>query len=227
MFNDQFILRKMIKNEFIKKTEEFVKIKLKDFDSAHNWWHIERVRKSAFYINSTENLTDPFTIDLSALMHDVADSKFVGDNEPDGYIVAETFLKGIGIDKNVIGKVIFVMKNISFSLGDKQTGEMTPELKVVQDADRLDAMGAIGIARAFNYGGFRNREIYIPEESPKLYMKKAEYKKSFPSTINHFYDKLLLLKDLMNTKTGRELAEERHKFMELFLDEFYKEWENK
>jgi uncharacterized protein len=210
--------------DFIGKAEEFVKLRLKGFDSGHNWWHIERVRKLALYINNIEGLADPDTIDLSALMHEVADSKFSGSNAPDDYYLVETFLKDNGIEKNVTEKVIIVIKNISFSSGDKQTGKMTPELKVVQDADRLDAIGAIGIARAFNYGGFRNREIYIPEELPKLNMPKDEYKQGDPSTINHFYNKLLLLKGLMNTDTGRKLAEEKHQFMEIFLERFYNEW---
>ena len=214
----------MIINEFIKKTEEFVKVRLKDFDSGHNWWHIDRVRRLSSFINASEQLADPFIIDLSALMHDVADSKFIAGNEGDAYALVENFLMENEIDHQVKEKVMFVIRNISFSSGDKQTGLMTPELMIVQDADRLDAIGAIGIARAFNYGGFRNREIYIPAELPKINMTKEEYKKSDPSTINHFYEKLLLLKGLMNTERGRKLAEERHQFMELFLETFYEEW---
>jgi uncharacterized protein len=214
----------MSKNDIITATEEFVKTRLVDFDSGHNWWHIERVRNLSLYINTSEGLADPFLIDISALMHDVADSKFSKGDDREIFNLVETFLGNNGLDKQMIEKVFFVMKNISYSSGDRQASEMTRELIVVQDADRLDAMGAIGIARAFNYGGFRNREIYIPGEIPKLSMSKEKFKKSNPSTINHFYEKLLLLKGLMNTSTGRRLADDRHQFMELYLQTFFNEW---
>jgi len=204
----------MKSNEQILKTEEFVRQNMKGYDSGHDWWHIERVRKLALYINEKEALADTFLVDITALLHDTADSKFAGVNSEQGYSMISDFMVINGMS-DISNQVLTVIKKISFSRNSAQDNQMDPLLWVVQDADRLDALGAIGIARAFNYGGFRNNSIYIPgDESGNL----------GKSTIGHFYDKLLKLKDLMNTPTGRILAEERHVTLEKFLEQFYSEW---
>ena len=167
-------------------------------------------------------------VSLAALLHDIADAKFNNGDEAIGPKLAAEFLRALQVKKKVITHVSKIMANISFknSLSKKRGRPFnTLELQVVRDADRLDAMGAIGIARAFNYGGFKNRELYNPEIAPNLKMTKEEYKKSTAPTINHFYEKLLLLKDKMHTATGKRLAEERHRFMLTYLKQFYKEWD--
>jgi uncharacterized protein len=214
----------MTHQEIIRATEDFVKEQLAGAEGGHDYWHIIRVRNNAFRIASGEKV-DRLVVELSALLHDIADSKFHGGDDEIGPQRAESFLKSLDVDDEVILHVIQIIRNISFKGGHKHSEFTSPELAVVQDADRLDALGAIGIARTFNYGGFKNREIYDPNVAPDLNMSKEEYKQSKAPTLNHFYEKLLLLKDLMNTKTGKELAEDRHRFMELYLDQFYKEWE--
>jgi len=195
-------------------TEEFVRQNLKGYDSGHDWWHIVRVRKLASFINDMELLADPFTVDIAALLHDTADSKFAdGDNEQ-SYLRIRDFLDSKGMS-DIRDKVIHVIKNVSFSSKHKKDNPDDPLLWVVQDADRLDAIGAIGVARAFNYGGFRNNPIYFPGE---------ESENTGISTIGHFYDKLLKLKEMMNTTTGHKIAEERHEILEKFLEQFYGEW---
>lgn len=201
----------MASDKLIELTESFVKENLKDYDSGHDWWHIERVRKLSAFINKEESLADPFVVDIIALLHDTADSKFKGAKIDDGYQIISEFLKKNGMT-GIHDRVIEVIKNISFSSRHKSEGSNDPLLWVIQDADRLDAIGAIGIARAFNYGGFRNNKIYDPEAGTS-------------STISHFYEKLLLLKDMLNTPTGKKLATERHEFLETFLKQFYKEWD--
>ena len=208
------MVKEMNRNGQILRTEEFVKQNLKGYDSGHDWWHIERVRKLALYINEKEVLADPFLVNITAVLHDTADSKFAGGNSEQGYSMISDFMEKNGMSD--IGKqVLDVIKKISFSRNSAQDSLMNPLLCVVQDADRLDAIGAIGIARAFNYGGFRNNPIYIPGEKPEDTGK---------STIGHFYGKLLKLKDLMNTSTGHKIAEERHEILEKFLEQFYSEW---
>jgi len=204
----------MKSNEQILKTEEFVRQNMKGYDSGHDWWHIERVRKLALYINEKEALADTFLVDITALLHDTADSKFAGVNSEQGYSMISDFMVINGMS-DISNQVLTVIKKISFSRNSAQDNQMDPLLWVVQDADRLDALGAIGIARAFNYGGFRNNSIYIPGDESGNHGK---------STIGHFYDKLLKLKDLMNTPTGKILAEERHETLEKFLEQFYSEW---
>ena len=200
----------MNKERAIKNTEGFVKQNLEGYDSGHDWWHIERVRGLAGYINTKEVLADPFTLEIAALLHDSADSKFAGDNIEQGYTLIYEFM-----DKNELSEikdqVIEVIRNVSFSKKSASGNLSDPVLLIVQDADRLDAIGAIGIARAFNYGGFRNNPIYIPEENNVGNSR---------STIGHFYDKLLKLKGLMNTKAAKNIAEERHIFLEIFLEKF-------
>lgn len=207
----------------IQKTIDFVKEVLSDAEGGHDWWHIFRVWKLSKRIAQVENV-DMFTVELGALLHDIADSKFHNGDEEIGPFKARDFLISINVQESVITHVENIIKNISFKGGKQIQKFKSRELDVIQDADRLDAIGAIGISRTFNYGGFKNREIYNPEIKPNLNMTKEEYKNSNAPTLNHFYEKLFLLKDKMNTETGKSLAEHRHKFMEHFLDEFYKEW---
>lgn len=208
----------------ISKTIVFVKERLVNAESGHDWLHTHRVFKNAQHIAKTENV-DLLVIALGALLHDVADSKFHDGNETVGPKIAREFLFKHNVDSVIIEHVVKIIENISFKGGNEKQKFSSPELDVIQDADRLDALGAIGIARCFNYGGFKNRKLYNPEIAPNLNMTKEEYKTSSSPTINHFYEKLLLLKDRMNTKTGKRIAEKRHQYMELFLEQFYDEWD--
>ena len=208
---------------FILKTIDFVKEKVKNYDAGHDWWHIERVWRNAQYINQFEQ-GDAFIIDLAALLHDIADAKFFNGDENIGPELAKEYLKTNLIDLRVIEQVGQIIENMSFRKSLGLVEFHSNELDIVQDADRLDAIGAIGIARAFTYGGYKNRELYNPEMPPLTTISQEDYKKSTSPTINHFYEKLLLLKDKMNTMTGKRLAAERHIFMEKYLDQFYKEW---
>ena len=204
-------------------TINFVKEKLEGAEAGHDWFHIERVWKLAKKIAEKEggNLE---VIELSALLHDIADPKFHNGDETLALKISKDFLEEIHVEGKLIEQVLFVIKNISFKNRAEAPENPPLELQIVQDADRLDAIGAIGIARTFNFGGFKNNLMYHPEIKPNLGMNKEEYKKSNGTTINHFYEKLLLLKDLMNTETAKKIASERHDFMLQFLDEFYKEW---
>ncbi len=208
----------------IDNTILFVKQKLENAEAGHDWFHIERVYKNALLIAEGE-ACDLTIVKLGALLHDIADSKFNDGDESIGPKLAQSFLESQKASKEVIEHVVNIIENISFKGGNFEKKFTSKELEIVQDADRLDAIGAIGIARTFNYGGFKNRPLYNPSIAPKLKMTKEEYKNSEAPTINHFYEKLLLLKDKMNTETGKRIAEERHKFMELFLSQFYAEWE--
>ena len=204
-------------------TINFVKEKLEGAEAGHDWFHIERVWKLSKKIAEKEggNLE---VIELSALLHDIADPKFHNGDETLALKISQNFLEEIHVDAELIEQVLSVIKNISFKNRAEAPENPPLELQIVQDADRLDAIGAIGIARTFNFGGFKNNLMYHPEIKPNLGMNKEEYKKSNGTTINHFYEKLLLLKDLMNTETAKKIASERHNFMLQFLDEFYKEW---
>ena len=213
----------MNQETIILKTVEFVKQTLAGAEGGHDWWHIYRVWKLAKHIAATEN-ANLFVVELGALLHDIADSKFNDGNEEAGPRKAREFLNSLGVDEPVIMHVENIITHISFKGGNEAQQFKSPELDIVQDADRLDALGAVGIARTFNYGGFKNREIYNPDIKPNLNMSKDEYKQSTAPTLNHFYEKLLLLKDRMNTPTGKQMAEQRHRFMEEYLMEFYKEW---
>ena len=201
----------------------FVKNELKESEKGHDWWHIERVWRTSRQIAESEPVS-LFVVELSALLHDIADSKFNGGDEEIGPSKAGKFLESLKVEPAVVEHVVQIVRNISFGGGNDMKSFTSLELQVVQDADRLDAMGAIGIARAFHYGGYKNRLLYHPEILPNLKMSKEEYKKSDAPTINHFYEKLLLLKDRMNTPTGKALATRRHAFMEAFLEEFELEW---
>ena len=216
--------------EQIERTIAFVKETLQGAEGGHDWFHIQRVFNNALLIAKDEKV-DIQVISLAALLHDIADAKFHEGDESIGPKLAREFLLSLETDSSVIDHVVMIIENISFKSGLKSSGKSKAEerfdsleLRVLQDADRLDAIGAIGIARAFNYGGFKNRELYNPEISPNLRMDKETYKNSKAPTINHFYEKLLLLKDKMNTSTGKKLAEERHRFMLDYLEQFYREW---
>ena len=213
----------MNQQDIIEETVQFVKGRLKNAESGHDWFHIERVWKNSKNIAETEKCNS-FIVEMAALLHDIADSKFHNGNEEIGPETAMNYLKSILTDEDSKHHIVNIIRNISFKGGHRHSDFNSIELQIVQDADRLDAIGAIGIARAFNYGGFKNRVLYDPDIKPDLNMSKEAYKNSSAPTINHFYEKLLLLKNLMNTETGKNLAAERHLFMEQFLEQFYKEW---
>ena len=207
----------------IDTTISFVKEKLKNAEGGHDWFHIERVYKNSLLIAQEEDC-DIIVVQLSALLHDIADSKFHDGDETVGPRTARNFLESQNVSEKIITHVINIIENISFKGGNFEKTFNSKELEIVQDADRLDALGAIGIARCFNYGGFKNRALYNPEIPPKFNMSKEEYKNSESPTLNHFYEKLLLLKDKMNTPTGKKIAEARHQYMEDFLSQFLAEW---
>jgi len=216
----------MMTDDIISKTIAFVKEQLTNAEGGHDWFHTYRVFKNAQFIAKTENV-DTLVIVLGALLHDIADSKFHDGDETVGPRIAREFLFKHDVDSLIIEHVVKIIENISFKGGNEKQKFSSPELDVIQDADRLDALGAIGIARCFNYGGFKNRKLFDPDIAPNLKMSKKEYKTLKTPTINHFYEKLLLLKDRMNTKTGRRIATDRHNFMESFLNQFYAEWDGK
>src|SRR6056297_2881126 len=212
--------------ELVEETITFVKETLQAAEGGHDWFHVQRVFNNTINLAKTEKV-DLLVVSLGALLHDIADAKFHNGNETVGPKMAKAFLESLGVRKKTINHVVKIIKHISFKnslQGGSKKKFDSLELQVVQDADRLDAIGAIGIARAFNYGGYKNRAMHDPDIPPNLKMSKSEYKKSEGPTINHFYEKLLLLKDKMNTKTGKELAEKRHQFMLDYLKQFYKEW---
>jgi len=215
----------MLESALVNATIGFVKKQLENAEGGHDWFHIERVYKLALRIAKTEANVDVLVVQLAALLHDIADSKFHNGDETIGPRVAREFLTEQQLPENQLEHVIAIIKNISFKGGNEAQAFFSKELAVVQDADRLDAIGAIGIARTFNYGGFKNRALYDPAIAPNLHLSKEEYKSSTAPTLNHFYEKLLRLKDLMYTNTARELAAERHQFMEQFISRFYAEWE--
>jgi len=206
----------------IEQTTAFVKRTLQQAEGGHDWWHIYRVYNNAKLIAQTEQ-ADPLVVQLAALLHDIADSKFHNGDEEIGPRTAANFLSSIGVAPDIIGHVQQIIRHISFKSSFDERVFYSVELGIVQDADRLDAIGAIGIARTFSYGGFKGREIYNPEIKPDLNMDKQAYKNSTAPSINHFYEKLLLLKDKMNTETGKRLAAQRHAFMELYLQQFFNE----
>lgn len=215
----------MTNNDIIDTTKNYVRATLKNAEGGHDWFHTLRVYNNALLISKGEKV-DEFVVALGALLHDIADSKFYDGDDTIGPKMAREFLFKHNVDSLVIEHVINIIENISFNKSlEKAESFTSPELSVVQDADRLDAIGAIGIARCFNYGGFKNRKLFDPSIKPNLNITKEEYKKSTAPTINHFYEKLLLLSDKMNTKTGKRIASNRHKFMEQYLDQFYAEWD--
>ena len=211
-----------MKRELVGRTVEFVKNQLANAEGGHDWMHIQRVWINAQKIAEFEDV-DALVVELAALLHDIADSKFHDGDESVGPQIALKYLNSTALDDNRKTHIINIVKHMSFKNSFEGSSFKSKEMEVVQDADRLDAIGAIGIARAFSYGGHKNRTIFDPEILPNLNMTKEEYKKSKAPTINHFYEKLLLLKDRMNTETGKRLAQKRHKFMKQYLDQFYEE----
>lgn len=210
-------------SDIIQKTIELVKQTLQNDSSGHDWWHIERVWKNAKYIAGKEE-GDMFVVELGALLHDIADWKFHGGTTEKGGRVAREWLEKNNVDKSIVDRVVHIVENVSYKGAGVPSRMRSKEGMIVQDADRLDAIGAIGIARCFTYGGFANTPIYSPEEKPTLHQTFEDYKNSNNSSITHFYEKLLLLKDKMNTETGKKLAQKRHIFMETYLKEFLAEW---
>ncbi|KGK32203.1 HD domain-containing protein [Cellulophaga sp. E6(2014)] len=216
----------MTNTTIVEETIAFVKETLQGAEGGHDWFHIQRVFRNSLLIAKDEKDIDILVVSLGALLHDIADAKFHDGDETIGPKLAKEFLDSLGVDRAITKHVVQIIDNISFKKTLEKGGVKfsSKELDIIQDADRLDAIGAIGIARTFNYGGFKNREIYNPDIPPNLHMTKEEYKKSSAPTINHFYEKLLLLKDKMNTKNGKILAEQRHQFMLDYLEQFSHEW---
>ena len=211
-------------SSIIYKTCKFVEDKLSGDGSGHDWWHIFRVWTLAKKI-AVEEKAQVEIVELGALLHDIADWKFHDGDDSIGPAIAREFLNNQNVEPNVSDSVVEIISTVSYKGAGVATPMKTLEGKIVQDADRLDAIGALGIARTFAYGGYKNRLIYHPDEKPVLHKSYEDYKKNEGHTINHFYEKLLLLKERMNTKTGKRIAEGRHKFMQSFLDQFYREWD--
>lgn len=212
-------------NTLIEHTAAWVRKELEGAEAGHDWWHIQRVWSNAKTLASAEPC-DHLVVELAALLHDIADAKFHNGDEELGPVKAGQFLNSLNLPAETGNRVVEIIRHISFKGGHGKPLESI-EFKIVQDADRLDAIGAIGIARAFHYGGFKNRELYNPQIPPNLQMSKEEYKNSSAPTINHFYEKLLLLKERMHTATGKKMAVERHRFMDEFLQQFYSEWDGR
>lgn len=210
--------------DLIERTVAFVQQTLAGAESGHDWWHILRVWNNTKLILQTEQ-ADRLTCELAALLHDIADSKFHNGDESIGPRIAGEFLTKEGVDTEIVAYVQQIILNMSFKASLGEVTFDSPEMHVVRDADRLDAIGAIGIARAFNYGGYKNREIYNPEIPVEEHMSKEAYKNTTAPTINHFYEKLLLLQDKMHTVTAKRIAAQRHHYMEGFLQQFYAEWD--
>ena len=211
-------------SSIIDKTCKFVEDKLSGDGSGHDWWHIFRVWTLAKKI-AVEEKAQVEIVELGALLHDIADWKFHDGDDSIGPAIAREFLNNHNVEPNLSDSVVEIISTVSYKGAGVVTPMKTLEGKIVQDADRLDAIGALGIARTFAYGGYKNRLIYHPDEKPVLHESYEDYKKNEGHTINHFYEKLLLLKERMNTNTGKRIAEGRHKFMQSFLDQFYKEWD--
>lgn len=215
----------MDKKLIVHKTAEYVKKKLEGESTGHDWWHAHRVWRMAIKIAKQERTIDKTVVELAALLHDIADWKFYGGDDSVGPKVARKWLRKLGVDKQTIFHVCKIIKEMSFKGAGEKKRIMTKEGMVVQDADRLDALGAIGIARCFATSAKLNREIYNPSLKPKLHKTFEEYKNSKSTAINHFYEKILLIKDRLNTTAAKKIAQRRHTFMKYFLSQFYKEWE--
>lgn len=210
--------------KIIDETIEYVRADLENAEGGHDWFHIERVWKLAKHIGEAEGGVNMMVVELGALLHDIADPKFHDGDEEVGPRVAREWLLGQNVDSEIVEHVENIIRHVSFKSSLQWQQWMSPELGVVQDADRLDGMGAIGIARTFNYGGHKGRALFDPSIPPNLNMTKEEYKNSMAPTLNHFHEKLLLLKNRMNTETGRQMAEGRHAFMLQYLEQFHAEW---
>jgi uncharacterized protein len=212
-------------NELIEKVAQFIKDKFEENEGSHDWHHIERVWKLSKIIQEKEG-GDLLVIELAALLHDVSDHKYNGGNWNAGSELTREILFKLDASLEVTSRVVAVVSQVSFKGAKVSDSTDSIEAQIVQDADRLDAIGAIGIARAFAYGGSKNRPLYVPDVAPVLHQTADEYKNSVSHTVNHFYEKLFLLKDRMHTQTAKNLARERHFFMEEFLSQFYSEWKS-
>lgn len=213
----------MSKKSSLERTESYVRETLLGAEAGHDWNHIARVRRLSRQIGEAEG-ADLFVVEMAALLHDISDHKFNGGDEEAGPRLANELMIRLSVDEDERQHVVHIIRNVSFKGGREEQTFSSLELDVVQDADRLDAMGAVGIARAFHYGGFKNRPLYDPSVPLEQAVSKEAYMASATPTINHFYEKLFLLKDRMNTATGRRLAEARHRFMEDFVRRFMEEW---
>lgn len=216
----------MNKKLIINKTAEYAKKTLEGEGSGHDWWHVYRVWQLAKKIGKAEK-ADLFVVELGALLHDIADYKFYDGDEEIGGKLSEKWLKELGVDGKIIDQVVYIVNGINFKGAKVKHDIKTLEAKIVFDADKLDAIGAIGIARTFAFGGYMQRPIYEPNVQPYFHKSFEEYKKGKSHTINHFYEKLLLLKDIIHTETAKKIAAKRHVYMEEFLQRFYKEWDGK
>lgn len=213
----------MEKNKIIAEIKKYLKDEFNGEPTGHDFWHSQRVWKMSKEIAKKEG-GNIFTIELAALLHDVADWKFCKGDEKAGSKKARKLLKKIGVEEAIIKKVCDIIDNVSFKGAGEKNGIENKEGMIVQDADRLDVIGAIGIARVFAFGGFAGREIYNPEIKPKIHKTFKDYKKSKSTSINHFFEKVLFLKDRLNTKTAKSIAQKRHKFLNDYLKQFFKEW---
>jgi uncharacterized protein len=214
------------RNSGVAKTQAYVREHLTGESSGHDWWHVYRVWRTAVQIGSEEG-ADLYVVQLAALLHDVADAKFHDGDEAIGPRTAVEWLRSLDVDESTITHVAQIIRDLSFKGAGVPTPMPTREGMVVQDADRLDALGAIGIARAFAYGGFGGRVLYDPASAPVMHATVDEYRSHRGSTVNHVFEKLLLLKDRMNTESARRIAGERHQFIEHFLRQFFAEWDGK
>lgn len=211
-------------DDIVLVTKAFVQNKLMNAEGGHDWWHIYRVWKMAARIAKSEDV-DHEIVELAALLHDIADPKFHNGDETIGPRTAKNFLESQNVNQETIDHIINIIQHMSFKNSLGKQSFTSKEMEVVQDADRLDAIGAIGIARVFSFGGHKGNPIHDPTMKPKLNMSKEEYKKSNGTSLNHFYEKLFLLKDKMNTETGKNIAESRHDFMQGYVKRFYEEFE--
>jgi len=214
---------KIQQNNILTSTENYIQNQFENEGSGHDWWHIHRVRNMALKIAETEG-GNLFIIEMASLMHDLDDWKLNGDS---GISKSKVWLEKLELEQNQSDKILQIIDQVSFKGAGVETKATSLEAKIVQDADRLDAIGAIGVARTFAYGGSKSRLIYHPEIKPEMHDSFSTYKNNTAPTINHFYEKLLLLKDLLNTDSAKKIAEKRHQFMEVFLEQFYAEWESK
>lgn len=217
----------MTDQKLIDKTADFIKEKLSDEGTGHDWWHVYRVWQTARYITDHEAAANPTVTELGALLHDIADWKFADGDLEAGPKAARAWLEQNNVDEKIIKHIEDIIRDTSFKGAQVKLKFKTLEAKIVFDADKLDAMGAIGIARAFAYGGHADRLLYDPARKPIMHKTFEEYKNGGSHTINHFYEKLLLLKGLIQTETGKQMARHRHEYMEQYLEEFYAEWDGK
>jgi uncharacterized protein len=209
--------------QIIEQTVTYVRNELGEDATGHDWYHVDRVRRAALHICDQEQAGDPFIIEMAALLHDIPDEK-LNDSAEAGRNKLDLFFQNIKLPNDVQNAIVQIIESISYK-GGRKTELTSVEAKIVQDADRLDAIGAIGIARAFAYGGKKGQPIYDPAVNVREEMSLEEYRKGKSTSIHHFYEKLLKLKDLLNTDTAKKMAEGRHQMMEQFLEQFYLEWD--